>query len=268
VNRREIPVTDLFNPEDPYTTEFRRLLNRVSGKNATGDIKTLMLTSAMLSEGKSTVAAFLAMTAARNKNLKTLLIDCDIRRPTMHKLFAIPRDRGVSDVLLEGLSLKDAVRKSTMEKLDLMSAGRSVPNPTDVFDAEGISKMLDELKFYYDLIVLDSAPILPVSDPMLLGTKVDGILVVVKAGATQKEIVQRSLEIMGGSRDKILGIVMNNVDHTLPYYYDYGYYGYEYRDPTKPTKGQNPKADPKSGKKPDSSGSVSAQNNANPARKG
>ncbi len=268
MSRREIPITDVFNPEDPYTTEFRRLLNRVSGKNATSDIKTLMLTSAMLSEGKSTIAAFLAMTAARNKNLKTLLIDCDIRRPTMHKLFAIQRERGVSDVLLEGMTLKDAVRKSNMDKLDLMTAGRAVPNPTDVFDADGISKMLDELKFYYDLIILDSAPVLPVSDPMLLGAKVDGILLVVKAGVTQKEIVQRSLEIMGGSRDKFLGIVMNNVDHSLPYYYDYGYYGYEYRDNTRPPKGQDKKGNPQPGKKPESSGGMNSQHGANPARKG
>lgn len=267
MSRREIPITELFNPEDPYTTEFRRLLNRVSGKNATSDIKTLMLTSAMLSEGKSTIAAFLAMTAARNKSLKTLLIDCDIRRPTMHKLFALQRERGVSDVLLEGMTLKDAVRKSAMDKLDLMTAGRAVSNPTDVFDAEGISKMLDELKFYYDLIILDCAPVLPVSDPMLLGSKVDGILLVVKAGVTQKEIVQRSLEIMGGSREKFLGIVMNNVDHSLPYYYDYGYYGYEYRNAAKPAKAPDKKNDPRSGKKPDSAPGLSGQN-SNPARKG
>ncbi|HKK21192.1 MAG TPA: hypothetical protein VJ983_06960, partial [candidate division Zixibacteria bacterium] len=85
---------------------------------------------------------------------------------------------------------------------------------------------IEELKFYYDLIVVDCPPLLPVSDPMMLASKVDGILVVIKAGATQKEVVKRAVEILNSERDRILGVVLNNMTGSLPYYYDYSYYDY------------------------------------------
>ncbi|MCK4372698.1 MAG: hypothetical protein KAW61_06095, partial [candidate division Zixibacteria bacterium] len=88
---------------------------------------------------------------------------------------------------------------------------------------------VDDMKFYYDLILIDAAPALPVSDPMLLAPELDGVLLVVKAGTTQRELVERAVEIIDPNRDRILGVVLNNMNNTLPYYHDYRYYGYEYR---------------------------------------
>ena len=229
--RRPISIVDLFNLELPFVTEFRRLLQKVRNAETGSELKALLFTSAMLSEGKSTVCAFLALTAAKHKGLKTLLIDCDLRRPSIHKFFAIRRSPGLSEVLLGGLSAEDAIRKTGIESLDIMTAGEVTSQPSEVFDAEAVSRLVEEMKFYYDLILVDTAPLLPVSDPMLLAPKMDGIVLVVKAGATQREVVHRAVEIIDASRHKILGVVLNNMNNSLPYYYDYSYYGYDYSPP-------------------------------------
>jgi capsular exopolysaccharide synthesis family protein len=243
--RKRITIADFFNPELPFVTEFRRLLRKV--KNAeTGyepsrsdpakggptkwpvGLKSLLFTSAMLSEGKSTVCSFLALTAARHTRIKTLLIDCDLRRPAIHKFFAMERAPGLSGILARGLCAEDCIRKTSIETLDVITAGEAIPHPAEVLDVDAIDRLVEEMKFYYDLILVDTAPLLPVSDPMLLAPKMDGIILVVKAGATQREVVSRAMDIIDASRHKVIGVVLNNMNNSLPYYYDYSYYGYDY----------------------------------------
>jgi capsular exopolysaccharide synthesis family protein len=233
----------LYSPELPFATEFRRLLHKVRNSDTQAELKTFLFTSAMLCEGKSTVCSFLALTAARQKGLKTLVVDCDLRRPAIHKFFAMDREPGLSEILVEGFGPKDAIKKTAVDKLDVITSGRETRYPTEVFDTEAIGQLLDEMKFYYDLILVDSPPLLPVSDPMLLAAKIDSIILVVKAGATQSEIVRRGVEILGNYRSKILGVVLNNMNNTLPYYYDYRYYGYSYGEPS-PKNNKNKKNSP------------------------
>jgi len=224
-------LLDYYDMETPYATEFRRLLHNLNGSaiNDNGDRpKTILVTSAMLSEGKSTVTAFLAMTAARHKGRRTLLVDCDLRRPTLHRLFNMPREHGVVEALKGDIKVKNVIKKTTEDNLHVITAGRYVPQPTEVFDSVAIRKMIDEVSFYYDLILVDCAPVLPVSDPMLLATEVDGVIMVVKAGATQREVVERAANLIKNSRCHFLGVVLNNLANVLPYYYNGNYYGYEY----------------------------------------
>lgn len=226
--KKLISIIDYYNSEAPFAAEFRRLLFRLLGQKSERELKSILVTSAMLSEGKSTVCSFLAITAAVHKGLKTLLIDCDLRRPNSHKHFFIPREHGIAEIMIEGFNSRDAVKKTEIEKLDVLTAGYEVDNPSSVFDPEAIGTLIDEMKFYYDLIIIDSPPLIPVSDPMLLAPKVDGVLLVVKAGVTQKEVVLRAKEIIENSNCNVLGVVLNNVNNALPYYYDYRYYGYQY----------------------------------------
>jgi capsular exopolysaccharide synthesis family protein len=231
-------IVDFFSLDSPFANEFRRLLLKISNAAAESELKTVMLTSAMTSEGKSTICSLLGVTAAKQNGLKTLIFDCDLRRPTIHKFFAMDREPGLADILVDGYNPKEAIRKTSIDKLDILTSGSGQHQPAEVFDAEAIGYLLDELKFYYDLILVDSAPVLPVSDPLLLAKKVDGILLVVRAGATSREIVERSAEILSSARDRVLGVVLNNADNNLPYYYDYRYYGYTYkesRDKSKPS---------------------------------
>lgn len=225
---KQLSVIDNFRLEAPFATEFRRLLHKLQQVERATELKSIMVTSAMLSEGKSTVCAYLAITAAVHKGMKTLIIDGDLRRPTMHKLFVLGRKHGMTEILLEGFSPRDAIKKTSVDKLDIITCGDFHAEPTELFDVDAISTLVDDMKFYYDLILIDSAPALPVSDPMLLAPKLDGVLLVVKAGSTQKEIVLRALDIVDPLRQRVLGIVLNNMNNTLPYYHDYRYYGYEY----------------------------------------
>lgn len=224
---------EFYDHESPYGTEFRRLLHSINNALSGIDAKTILVTSAMLAEGKSTIAGFLAVTAARYKKKKTLLVDCDLRRPTLHKIFSTPRENGIVEVLTEGRRVRDVVRHTAEPFLDLLTAGKPVPQPTDIFDAAAIHKLLEEVRFYYDLILVDCAPILPVSDPMLLAPEMDGVIMVVKVGATQRDVVLRAAQLLKNNNGRFLGVVLNNVNNALPYFYNDSYYGYEYKPHTK-----------------------------------
>jgi capsular exopolysaccharide synthesis family protein len=244
--RKPVSIVELFSISQPYANEFRRLLHRMRKQREGAETKAVMITSAMLSEGKSTIASFLSLTAARQKDMNTLLIDADLRRPSVHKFFSLERAPGLANVLRDGIKPTDVVKKTPLDRLHIMTAGSVGEHPADIFDAESIGNVVDELKFYYDLIVIDTAPILPVSDPMLLAPKVDGVLLVVKAGATQREIVSRAVELLDVNRKHIIGVILNNMNNSLPYYYDYRYYGYEY-EPDRP--GERPVNGKRTGRK-------------------
>ena len=248
-------VINVFDLEAPYVTEYRRLLYKILSGEAKTEVKSIMVTSAMIAEGKSTICSFIALTASVKKGLKTLVLDADLRLPSVHKLFGLSPEPGLVETLSGALSPKDAIRKTSIDNLDIMPAGRHSSNPTEIFDAEAIGNMIEELKFYYDLIMVDCAPLLPVSDPMMLAPHVDGTILVVKAGATQRELVERATSILNPSQNNVLGVVLNNMNHILPYYYDYDYYHYDYgRSPSRKNEGPkrpvNEKRDTgKSGKK-------------------
>ncbi len=218
------------------------MLYKLLSGDSQSELKSIMITSAMIAEGKSTVCSFLAVTAALKKQLKTLIIDCDLRLPAIHKLFGLPSGPGLVEILRDGVSPKETVQRTGIENLDILPSGRHSESPTEIFDADAIGTVIDEMKFYYDLILLDCAPLLPVSDPMLLASKVDGSLLVVKVGATQKELVERAVGILNPEKTNVLGVVLNNMNHSLPYYYNYDYYSYDYRQPAldkeKPVKEQ------------------------------
>lgn len=226
---KEYPSIDQFySPDAPFANEFRRLLVKIKKEGNNQEVKSILFTSAMLAEGKSTICSLLALTAARQNGLKTLIVDTDFRRPTIHKFFHLKRAQGLTDILVDGFDTGEAIKKTKVEKLDIITSGTNYDHPAEIFDAESIGYILDELKFYYDLILVDSAPLMPVSDPLLLSNKTDKLILVVKAGSTDREVVIRSKGILGNSTNKILGVILNNVNNSLPYYFDYQYYGYDY----------------------------------------
>jgi len=224
---RQSSLIDSYNLDSPLATEFRRLLHNIKSVSKTGEVKTVLVTSAVVGEGKSTVTGFLAITAAR-KHMRTLVIDCDLRRPSMHLLLDLPRERGVTEALAEGVPIRNTIKKTNLDKLDIITAGKISSSPAELFEASTIGEFLSELKFYYDLILIDCAPILPVSDPMMLAQVVDGVLIVIKAGDTQRELVGRATEIIQTGSSRILGVVMNNMKRALPYYYHSSHYSYQY----------------------------------------
>lgn len=230
-------IIEFYDQESPYITEFRRLLHKITNGSSETELKSLMLTSAMLSEGKSTVTSLLGITGAVHKGLKMLIIDGDLRRPSIARFFNLNDQPGLVEILREGYDPRGAIQKTSIDKLDIITSGSHCENPSEVFDAEAIGSLVTDMKFYYDLILVDCPPLVPVSDPMLLASLMDGVLLVVKAGVTQKEVVQRALEIVNPKASNVIGVVLNNMNQSLPFYYNYGYYQYEYvRKPNKSDK--------------------------------
>ena len=232
--RPRLPITDYFSHESPLATEFRRLFHQIHDSHRKADLKSVLVTSAVTGEGKSTISACLSITAAR-KGCKTLLIDCDLRRPTLHRLFGLDRNGGIVEVLSEGLPVKSVIKKSELENLDVITAGKAIANPSELFDSRAIGAMVGELKFYYDYAFVDAPPVIPVSDPMLLANETDGVILVVKAGATPREVVERAAEIMRTNSTHVLGVVLNNAKGSLPYYYNYSHYHYDYSPKASPS---------------------------------
>jgi len=243
-----ISVIDCFGIESPIATELRRLLHGLKRMQEKEDLKAILFTSATGSEGKSTVSCLLGVTAAR-KGYKTLVVDCDLRRPTVHKLFALERRHGMVEVLSEGLHIKSAIKKTSLDNLDIITAGKAAPQPTELFDPRAIGKLIHDLKFYYDYVFVDAPPVIPVSDPMLLAQELDAAILVVKAGGTPREVVKRATEILTTNNSNLLGIVLNNVKGSLPYYYDYSHYNYNYEQSPEDRRSvrKGPKSGPDSG---------------------
>jgi protein-tyrosine kinase len=231
--RPSLSLVDCYTLESGLATEFRRVLHNLQNIGKSRELKTIMVTSSTLAEGKSTVSSFLALTAAR-KGIKTLLIDSDLRRPSIHKLFGLNRDLGMAEFLSDGAAAKTIIKKTSLEKLDIITSGKAHPQPAEIFDPGAIGRLLSEMKFYYDLIIVDCAPVIPVSDPMLLAHEVDGALFVVRAGTTQRDVVRRASDILATGTNKVLGVVLNNTDSSLPHYFSQDYYGYDYSSHSTP----------------------------------
>ncbi|UCC43296.1 MAG: CpsD/CapB family tyrosine-protein kinase [Candidatus Zixiibacteriota bacterium] len=222
-----VSIVEYCNSDAPFLTEFRRLLHRLRQPRDREELKSILITSALLAEGKSTVCAVLGVVAAQ-KGIRTILVDCDLRRPNLHTLLNVPKQMGMSDILAAGQTAKTVTKKTSLDKLDLVTAGLTRFPVGDILDIGSIGDFLSSLKLYYDLVLVDSPPVIPVSDPMLLASAVDGVLMVVKAGATPREVVLRALDILRSNGDKLLGTVLNNLTGSLPAYYDSSHYSYEY----------------------------------------
>lgn len=225
---RRRPIWEYYHPESVIGTEFRRLLHNITRPVKGVSKRSFLVTSAMLSEGKSTVSSYLAVTAASYKKRKTILIDADLRRPTIHKIFDLPLEPGVTDIIDGTVKAEDAFKSTKIPDLWILTAGTLKHNPTELFESDKVIEAIEKVKFYFDLVFVDCAPIIPVSDPVVLGPNMDGLLLVVKAGSTQKEVIKRAADIISKTDANIVGVVLNNVSGVLPYHYSHQYYGYNY----------------------------------------
>lgn len=219
-------ILEEYDIESPEATEFRRLYSRLRRTGEGEPVTSVLITSAVRGEGKSTTAAYLAMTVARYRKTKTLLVDGDLRKPRIHDLFQLRNQPGLSEVLAGAASLKSCFKSTSLEDLKVLTAGGARLSPAESFDSDRMKDVFEEMRFYFDMIIVDAAPVIAVSDPIILGSEVGGVLLVVMAGKTPREVVRRARDILVDSKVKILGVVLNNVDEVLPYYYDYRYYGY------------------------------------------
>lgn len=221
-------ILTYYDSESTIATEFRRIYSNIKTHNSSQNPKTLLITSSVLGEGKSTIATLLAITVAQRYNKKVLVVDADLRRATIHRFFALSRIQGLAEVLEGEIQLKESIKSTDLDNLKVITGGKRVDRPSELLEASKLRQLLDELKIYYDLLIVDCPPIIPVSDALILGQELEGVLLVLKAGATQREVAKRACELLSAANLNVVGIIMNNMKESLPYYYDYKYYGYEY----------------------------------------
>jgi len=231
-NGRTPTISSWYDEESLLSTEFRRLYSKLRHLNPGKQIRNLLITSAALGEGKSTTAALLAVTISKYRDTNTLLIDCDLRRPSVHKLFGLKKDNGFSDVALKKQPLKAVLKETFIPKLKVLTSGDLKNSPAEIFNLPNLKDLFAECKFYFDTILVDSAPTIPVSDTLILSSEMDGALMVIKAGKTPREIVKRAADLMRDAGINILGVVLNNAENVLPYYYNCrnDYYQYSRND--------------------------------------
>jgi capsular exopolysaccharide synthesis family protein len=185
--------------------------------------RTLLVTSAAPSEGKTTVACCLAIAMAQ-AGQKVLLIDCDLRRPRLHRIFGHPNDRGVTTLLLDRSELAKAVHETEVPKLSVLLSGPSSPSPAESLQSKAFQSLLEELSGTYDRIVIDSAPVAPVTDAAILSTRVDATVLVIRALASARETVRHGRRTLLDVRANLVGAILNATDLSrqgYPYYYRY-----------------------------------------------
>ncbi len=221
-------IFELFDQESPIATEMRRLYSNIRNSVRKDSMRSFMVTSANRGEGKSTIASHLALTVARFKDKKSLVVDADLRRPKIHEVFNVPKSPGLFECLQGDIDPLKAIKDTRIDNLKVIPSGKTVRSPAHLFEREVMVEIFEKIKFYYDLVIVDSAPVVPVSDPMLVSGAVDGVILVILAGMTPQKVALRAKNILADANANISGIVVNNLSEVLPYYYDYKYYGYSH----------------------------------------
>ena len=211
-----------LNPKSPISEQYRTIRTNIQFASADGELRSFMVTSASPGEGKSTTAANLAIVFAQ-QGKRVLLVDSDLRKPTMHYTFRVTNTVGLTNVLTRQASLVEAVQATDIEKLDLLSSGPIPPNPAELLSSRMMEQMLAEAYKQYDLVIFDSPPVLAVTDAQVLANQCQGTVLVVKSGVTELESALKAKELLQAAKAKLLGAVLNNKAlKSSSYYYYYG----------------------------------------------
>jgi capsular exopolysaccharide synthesis family protein len=204
---------------------YRTIRSQILLSRAGEPPRTVLITSAIPNEGKSITAVNTAITFAR-KGRRVLLIDADLRNGRCHELLKRDGSQGLSEVLTGQMTFDDAITATDIENLFLLRAGAVPPDPPELFGSAKMSELLDNLSAHYEHIIIDSAPVIPVSDSIVLSKHVDGVIVV--AGrTTSKKLVRRSCVRLTDAGSKLLGVVLNQISASHDSYYPYNGYYYD-----------------------------------------
>ena len=214
--------------DTPGNAEIMRLLSKLDTFRNGSHKQTVMITSALLGEGKSTISSNIAIASSQNRQRPSLLIDFDLRRPKLHHIFKIDKEPGVVDGVTNQLSFQELIKDSGFPNLKIITSGSLNDSPIKILNAQNIKAFFDTASSYYDYIVVDAPPVIPVSDPLIIGKFVDNVILVAKAGETPKRVIKRAVDMIHNVEIEISGIILNNMKNVLPYYYDHKYYGYDY----------------------------------------
>lgn len=200
----------LTDPRSPAAEAYRTLRANLTFAGLDKPIETLVVTSAAPGEGKSLAVANLAVTIAQGEQ-RTLLVDADLRRPGLHEIFGLPNERGLTTMFVEPEALADPpLQASGVEDLWLLPSGPLPPNPADLLGSQRMDKVIAALRARADIILFDAPPLISVADGVVLGSKVDGVLLVLRSGHTRRDHAQQARELLERAHARVVGAVLTH----------------------------------------------------------
>ena len=186
--------------------------------------KTILVTSSDKNEGKTTTVSNLAVSFA-NLNKKVLLIDCDLRNASIHKMFKLNNIYGLTDILAKDRAVDKCIQKTELENLYVLTAGAIPPNPAEILSSEKMKNLIEDLKNIYDYIFIDTPPIGLVTDAGVLSSFIDGVVLVVKSESVEKKYLEETKKKLDAVDARILGAILNSYKSEQKDYNYYSYYG-------------------------------------------
>ncbi|OCA88913.1 CpsD/CapB family tyrosine-protein kinase [Pseudobacillus wudalianchiensis] len=217
--RKLIAKTD---PKSPISEQYRTIRTNILFSSVDQEIRSLMVTSAGPGEGKSTTTANLAIVFAQ-QGKKVLLVDADMRKPTMQYTFNTSNTIGLTNVLAKQKVLEAAVFETDVDGLDLLSSGPIPPNPAELLGSKAMAELVQEAYDQYDVVIFDTPPVLAVTDAQVLANQCDGTVLVINSGKTEIDGASKAKELLESAKAKLLGVVLNNRKlKESSYYYYYG----------------------------------------------
>lgn len=212
------------NPKSIIAEQFRTIRTNINFSMPDRNFKTILVTSAGPGEGKSTTSANIVGVYAQ-EGKRMLLVDADMRKPTIHYTFKLANSKGLSGVLTRQYALNDAIQKTDIEGLYVLPSGAIPPNPAELLGTKRMNQLLIDLQDQFDLIVFDTPPILSVTDSQILSNKCDATILVVNSRQTAKETAAKARDILAQSKANLIGVILNNFVLEKNHYYYYQYYG-------------------------------------------
>ncbi len=234
-------IISFEKPKSIAAESFRALRTNLEFSMSSEGAKVILITSSHVSEGKSSISANLATVFAM-QNKKTVLVDADMRRGVQHKNFGVENTNGLSNYLANmNCQEEKLVKKTEIPNLFVITSGPVPPNPAELISLSKMKELIDKLKSEYDVVIIDGAPVLPVTDSVILSSIVDRVVIVVSAGETHKEELKSVKQTLDSAGANIAGVVLNKVDMKTKGYskyskYSKGYYGAYYADDDKKSK--------------------------------
>jgi len=221
INNRRTLIT-VSDSKSPISEQFRTIRTNIQFSTVDQEVRTLMVTSAGPGEGKSTTVANLAVVFAQ-QGKKVLLVDADLRKPTVHYTFNQINTYGLTSVLTREMTLEQAIRESEEENLAILTSGPVPPNPAELLGSRAMEAFFTNALELFDMVIFDTPPLLAVTDAQILSNKCDGTILVVSSGKTVKEQLLKAKDLLDAAQSKLLGVVFNNKKFTgSNYYYYYG----------------------------------------------
>jgi capsular exopolysaccharide synthesis family protein len=202
----------------PVAEAFRVLRTNLQFAGVDKELKVILITSTSPDEGKSTVAQYLAQTTSRTGK-KVLVLDADLINPTLHRCFDIPNQRGLSNLIVGDMDSSVFTQVKDYPSLSVITSGPIPPNSSELLGSSQMRRLMDRLRGEFDFIIMDTPPILPVTDAVVASSLADGVILVAQAGKTRGADVRRAQEVLETARANLLGVVLNRAHVRIKHYY-------------------------------------------------